>query len=77
MTISSALFRHDVVFLQEHCASPAFIGYTPLDTPWKDYEMRKGFTRKPQAGNAGTDGKCGDRRDVPRFSTVTDLPGFP
>jgi hypothetical protein len=22
-------------------------------------------------------GKCGDRRDVPRFSTVTDLPGFP
>ena len=21
----------------------------PLDSPWKDYEMRKGFTRKPQA----------------------------
>ena len=28
--------------------SAAFIGYTPLDTPQKDYEMRKGFTRKPQ-----------------------------
>jgi hypothetical protein len=21
----------------------------PLDSPWKDYEMRKGSTRKPQA----------------------------
>jgi transcription elongation factor GreB len=27
--------------------SSAFVGYAPLDFPWKDHEMRKGFTRKP------------------------------
>ena len=26
----------------------------PLDSPWKDYEMRKGFTRKPQADEPAT-----------------------
>ena len=29
----------------------------PLDSPWKDYEMRKGFTRKPQADEPATPGK--------------------
>src|SRR2546421_10279569 len=29
----------------------------PLDSPWKDYEMRKGFTRKPQGDEPGTPGK--------------------
>ena len=37
-----------------------FIGVHPrsmahlLDSPWKDYEMRKGFTRKPQADEPAT-----------------------
>jgi hypothetical protein len=31
-------------------------GY-PLDSPWKDYEMRKGFTRKPQKDEPATPGK--------------------
>src|ERR1700693_4419855 len=26
----------------------------PLDSPWKNYEMRKGFTRKPQADEPAT-----------------------
>src|SRR5205823_4373665 len=26
----------------------------PLDSRWKDYEMRKGFTRKPQADEPAT-----------------------
>src|SRR5579864_5892080 len=29
----------------------------PLDSPWKDYEMRKGFTRKPQRDEPATRGK--------------------
>src|SRR3979411_1735301 len=29
----------------------------PLDSPWKDYEMRKGFTRKPQRDEPATSGK--------------------
>jgi len=29
----------------------------PLDSPWKDHEMRKGFTRKPQADDPATGGK--------------------
>src|SRR5213079_1760526 len=29
----------------------------PLDSRWKDYEMRKGFTRKPQADEPATRGK--------------------
>src|SRR5438552_19054196 len=29
----------------------------PLDSPWKDYEMRKGFTRKPQRDAPATPGK--------------------
>src|SRR2546421_11629420 len=29
------------------------IGY-PLDSRWKDYEMRKGFTRKPQRDEPAT-----------------------
>src|SRR3981189_3209581 len=28
-----------------------------LDPPWKDYEMRKGSTRKPQADEPATPGK--------------------
>src|SRR2546430_25341 len=42
------------------CFLPAFIrvhwGH-PLDSPWKDYEMRKGFTRKPQEDEPATVGK--------------------
>src|SRR5271169_4789764 len=38
----------------DRCSS-AFIG--GLDSPWKDYEMRKGFTRKPQGGEPATGGK--------------------
>src|SRR5580658_5096820 len=40
-----------------------FIGVHPhslvhlLDSPWKDYEMRKGFTRKPQSAEPATPGK--------------------
>ena len=29
----------------------------PLDSRWKDYEMRKGFTRKPKADEPATPGK--------------------
>jgi transcription elongation GreA/GreB family factor len=29
----------------------------PLKSPWKDYEMRKGFTRKPQVDAPATPGK--------------------
>src|SRR6266550_5208745 len=29
----------------------------PLDSRWKDYEMRKGFTRKPQGDEPATPGK--------------------
>jgi transcription elongation factor GreB len=40
-----------------------FIGVHPLslvhelDSPWKDYEMRKGFTRKPQGSEPAPPGK--------------------
>jgi len=33
--------------------SSAFIG-APLDSRWEDYEMRKGFTRKPQLDDPAT-----------------------
>src|SRR5205085_552572 len=36
--------------------SSAFIGGHPLDSRWEDYEMRKGFTRKPQGDDAATRG---------------------
>src|ERR1700685_1096366 len=29
----------------------------PLDSRWEDYEMRKGFTRKPQRDEPATPGK--------------------
>ena len=29
----------------------------PLDSRWKDYDMRKGFTRKPQTDEPATRGK--------------------
>ncbi|MCU1220949.1 MAG: transcription elongation factor GreB, partial [Candidatus Angelobacter sp.] len=29
----------------------------PLDSRWKDYEMRKGFTREPQRDDPATPGK--------------------
>src|ERR1019366_8680171 len=29
----------------------------PLDLRWRDYEMRKGFTRKPKADEPATQGK--------------------
>jgi transcription elongation factor GreB len=32
---------------------PRSLGH-PLDSPWKDYEMRKGFTRKPKADEPAT-----------------------
>jgi hypothetical protein len=42
------------------CFLSAFIrvhwGY-PLDSLWKDYEMRKGFTRKPEGDEPATPGK--------------------
>src|SRR3954468_16382835 len=36
--------------------SSVFIG-RPLDSRWKDYEMRKGFTREPQRNEPATPGK--------------------
>jgi len=39
---------------------PAFIsvrGGHPLNSPWEDYEMRKGFTRKPQVDERSAGGK--------------------
>jgi transcription elongation factor GreB len=43
-----------------HCFLSAFIrihwGH-PLDSRWKDYEMRKGFTRRPQGDDPTTLGK--------------------
>src|ERR1700704_4199485 len=36
--------------------SSAFIG-APTDSPWKDFEMRKGFTRKPQPDAPATQTK--------------------
>src|SRR5258708_12388875 len=41
------------VFYREAFAS---LGH-PLDSHWKDYEMRKGFTRKPQGDEPATRGK--------------------
>src|SRR3979411_1300665 len=35
---------------------PLSLGH-PLDSPWKDYEMRKGFTRQPQRDEPTTPGK--------------------
>jgi transcription elongation factor GreB len=40
-----------------HRRSSAFIGGTHLISRWKDYEMRKGFTRKPQGDEPPTRGK--------------------
>src|ERR1700733_11164160 len=37
-----------------HRRSSEFIGSTPLDSRWEDYEMRKGFTRKPQTDEPAT-----------------------
>ena len=37
-----------------HRRSSEFIGSTPLDSRWEDYEMRKGFTRKPQGDEPAT-----------------------
>src|SRR6201993_2009812 len=37
-------------------AGVAAIGH-PLDSPWKDCEMRKGFTRNPKGGAPATPGK--------------------
>src|SRR6202140_5030644 len=37
-------------FIRVHCGRP-------LDSPWEDYEMRKGFTRKPQRDEPATRGK--------------------
>src|SRR5437667_5709621 len=37
--------------------SSAFFWWQPLDSRWKDYEMRKGFTRKPQGDEPVTRGK--------------------
>ena len=52
---------------------PRSLGH-PLDSPWKDYEMRKGFTREPKADEPSTPGKnyitpCGLQRlkDEHRF----------
>jgi transcription elongation factor GreB len=42
------------------CFLSAFIRFHwghPLDSRWKDYEMRKGFTRKPQGDEPATGGK--------------------
>src|SRR5260370_11118465 len=42
------------------CFVPGFMRVhwcTRLDLPWKDYEMRKGFTRKPQADEPATPSK--------------------
>src|SRR3981189_2475839 len=42
------------------CFLPAFIRVhwcTPLDSPWKDYEMRKGFTSQPTADEPAPPGK--------------------
>src|SRR5688500_1946189 len=33
------------------------VAVAPLDLRWKDYEMRKGFTRKPKADEPTTQGK--------------------
>ena len=35
---------------------PESVG-APLDLRWKDYEMRKGFTRKPKPDEPATPGK--------------------
>src|ERR1700682_4238741 len=39
-----------------HCPFPES-AVAPLDLRWKDYEMRKGFTRKPKADEPATQGK--------------------
>src|ERR1022692_2480529 len=40
----------------------------PLDSPWKDYEMRKGFTRKPQGDEPAAGGKnCITRSGLQRL----------
>jgi transcription elongation factor GreB len=38
------------------CVHVRSLGY-PLDSRWKDYEMRKGFTRRPQADEPATRSK--------------------
>jgi len=39
-----------------HCPFPES-AVAPLDLRWRDYEMRKGFTRKPKADKPATQGK--------------------
>src|SRR3979409_2264937 len=39
-----------------HCPFPES-AVAPRDLRWKDYEMRKGFTRKPKADEPATQGK--------------------
>src|SRR3979490_3084716 len=39
-----------------HCPFPES-AVAPLDLRWRDYEMRKGFTRKPKADEPATQGK--------------------
>jgi acyl-coenzyme A thioesterase PaaI-like protein len=50
--------------------------HKPLRVEGREIEKR-GRTHINAAGREMRGQKCGDRRDVPRFSTVTDLPGFP
>src|SRR6266581_2179824 len=47
----------------------------PLDSRWKDYEMRKGFTRKPQGDEPATRGKNYiTRRGLPATAIAVKTP---
>src|ERR1035438_5411852 len=56
-------FRASLVLGSKRMTYSVFIGVHPrslghpLDSPWKDYEMRKGFTRKPKPDEPATHGK--------------------
>src|ERR1035438_9206908 len=53
-------FRWSLVLGSKRMTYSVFIGVHPrsmvhpLDSPWKDYEMRKGFTRKPKPDEPAT-----------------------
>jgi len=67
--------------LHSTALGPKIHGERPLDSPWEDYEMRKGFTRKPQedppAGqdkNYITPGGLQRLKDEHRFLCTRDRP---
>src|ERR1017187_91336 len=52
-----------------HCPFPES-AVAPLDLRWRDYEMRKGFTRKPKADKPATQDPCSFRSYLSEAQSV-------